>query len=157
MANRRVLLGGALAVITVVVWGIWNATSPTAGQLSVKDCSPDGPIAKLSVAIHGERFWRAQLADVTRQRHSAENWDAERANIRTKTADILRKSDEFISGIYEAHPGLKPTDAQLAAQRHRALADKIEEQENERIVSEYMRARVPILKQCEDIITAQVQ
>ena len=102
MANRRVLLGGALAVITVVVWAIWNATSPTAGQLSVKDCSPDGSIAKLSVAIHGERFWRAQLADVTRQRHSAENWDAERANIRTKTADILRKSDELISGIYEA-------------------------------------------------------
>jgi hypothetical protein len=121
-----------------------------------RTASPDGPIARLSVAIHGERFWRVQLADVTRQRQRAENWNAERADIRAKTDDILRKSEELINGIYKAHPGLTSTDAQLAAQHHRALADKIEEQENERIVSEYMRARVPVLKQCEDIITAQL-
>ena len=104
MANRstKILIAGGL----LVGWATW----PTAGQLSTTDCSPDGILAKLSSAIHGERFWRVQLADITHQRQSAENWDEERAKmLRTMTDDALRKAKEMLNAAYEKHPSLAPT------------------------------------------------
>jgi hypothetical protein len=108
MANRspKILIAGGLALTVLVGWATW----PTAGQLSTTDCSPDGIRAKLSSTIHGERFWRLQLADITRQRQIAENWDEERAKmLRAMTDDALRKAKEMLNAAYEKYPSLPPT------------------------------------------------
>jgi hypothetical protein len=107
MANRspKILIAGGLALTVLVGWATW----PAAGQLSTTDCSPDGILAKLSSTIHGERFWRLQLADITHQRQSAENWDEESAKMRTMTDDALRKAKEMLNAAYEKHPSLAPT------------------------------------------------
>jgi hypothetical protein len=104
--SPKILIAGGLALAVLVGWATW----PTAGQLSTTDCSPDGILAKLSSAIHGERFWRVQLADITRQRQVAANWDEERANmLRAMTDDALRKAKEMLKAAYEKHPSLAPT------------------------------------------------
>jgi len=108
MANwsTKILIAGGLALAVLVGWATW----PTAGQLSTTECSPNGILAKLSSAIHGERFWRLQLADITRQRQIAENWDEERAKmLRAMTDDALRKAKEMLNAAYEKHPSLAPT------------------------------------------------
>jgi hypothetical protein len=108
MANRspKILIAGGLALTVLVGWATW----PTAGQLSTTDCSPDGILAKLSSAMHGKRFWRLQLADITRQRQTAENWDEERAKmLRAMTDDALRKAKEMLNAAYEKYPSLPPT------------------------------------------------
>jgi hypothetical protein len=108
MANRspKILIAGGLALTVLVGWATW----PAAGQLSTTDCSPNGILAKLSIAIHGERFWRLQLADITHQRQSAEKWDEERAKmLRAMTDDALRKAKEMLNAAYKKHPSLAPT------------------------------------------------
>jgi hypothetical protein len=122
MANRspKILIAGGLALTVLVGWATW----PTAGQLSTTDCSPHGILAKLSSAIHGERFWSVQLADITHQRQIAENWDEESAKMGAMTDDALRKAKEMLNAAYEKYPSLAPT---------------------------------PVLKRCEEFITAQLQ
>jgi hypothetical protein len=108
MINRspKISIAGGLALAVLVGWATW----PTAGQLSTTDCSPDGILAKLSSAMHGERFWRLQLADITRQRQTAENWDEKRAKmLRAMTDDALRKAKEMLNAAYEKYPSLAST------------------------------------------------
>jgi hypothetical protein len=161
LANRfrkQALIASAL-VGTLVL-----ATLPTAHQISVESCSPDGLFAKLSAAIHGNSFWRVQLADIARRRQSAEHWDQNQAemrarvdNIARQAEEVVRQAEERLQSIREAHPSLTPTDAQLAAKRLRTLADKIEHDEADRTVSEFMRKQVPVLKQCEEAIIERLR
>lgn len=154
LANRfrkRALIASAL--VGTLVWATW----PTAHQINVESCSPDGLFAKLSAAIHGNPFWRVQLADIARRRQSAENWDQNQAAMRARIDDIVQQSEANLNAIREAHSSLAPSDAQLAAERLRILADKIEHDEADRTVSEFMRKQVPILKQCEEAIIARLQ
>jgi hypothetical protein len=148
------LIAGAL-ITGAFAWATW----PTAGQINIESCSPDGLFATLSAAVHGTTFWRAQLTDVSRRRESAENWDQNQADIQARIDDIARQSEENLNAIRKRYPSLAlpaPTDAQLAAKRLRALANKIEADEANHTVSEVMRKRAPVLKQCEETIVARL-
>jgi hypothetical protein len=154
LANRfrkRALIASALAGL--LVWATW----PAAGQLTIETCSPNGLFAKLSAAFHGNAFWRAQLADVARRRQRAENWEQNQADMQARVDDIVRQSNERLNAIREAHPNLTPSDTQLAAERLRTLADRIERDEADRTVSEFMRKQVPVLKRCEETIVARLR
>jgi len=140
----------------VLAWATW----PTADQIIVESCSPNGLFAKLSAAIYGNTFWRAQLADVARRRQTAENWDQYQAEMGARLDDVRRQSEANVNAILEAHPSAAlpaPTDSQLAAKHLRELADKIESDEADSTVTEIMRKRVPVLKRCEETIVARLQ
>jgi hypothetical protein len=128
-----------------------------ADQIKIESCSADGLVATLSAAIHGKAFWHVQLASVTRRRQNAENWDQNQADTQAQVDHIVRQSEERLNAIREAHPSLTPSDAQVAAERLRTLADKIEHDEADRTVSEFMRKQVPVLKQCEETIIARLR
>jgi hypothetical protein len=66
-SQKRAL--GTIAVVAILAWVTW----PTQGQLNPDTCTPNGLIPNLSLAIHGEEFWRVQLADIARRCRSAEN------------------------------------------------------------------------------------
>jgi hypothetical protein len=160
LANRfrtpaliAVALAGALAWATLA-WATW----PTGNQLNTESCLPIGLFAKLSAAVHGRTFWRAQLTDVARRLQSAEDWDQDQADWQARLDDVVRQSEANLNAIYEAHPSLAPpTDAQLAAKRLRTLADKVEHDEARRTASELMRKELPVLKRCEEIIIERLQ
>jgi hypothetical protein len=149
--RKRVLIAGAVA--GALAWATW----PAADQINVESCSPDGLFATLSAAIHGKAFWRVQLADIARRWQSAENWDQNHADMKARDDDIVRQSEEYLNAIREAYPSLRQSEAQVAAKRFRDLADKIERDEADRIVSEAMRKQATALKQCEEAIIARVR
>src|SRR5262245_60637307 len=106
---KPVLIVGALA--GALAWATW----PTADQIKIESCSPEGLVATLSAAIHGTAFWRAQLTDVSRRRQRAEKWDQIQADMQERVADmqervddIVRRSEENLKAIYERHPSLAP-------------------------------------------------
>jgi hypothetical protein len=143
------LIASALALAGVFTRATW----PTADQIKVESCSPDGVFATLSATIHGIAFWRAQLTDIARRRERAENWDQIQVDMQARVDDIIPQSEENLDIILEKHL----TDVQLAARRLRALADKIERDEANRVIGEAMRKQLPSLKQCEEIVTARLR
>jgi hypothetical protein len=149
---KQILIAGACTG-AALAWTTW----PAADQIKVDGCSSDGLFATLSAAIHGKAFWRVQLADIARRRQSAENWDQSQADMQARVDEIVRQSKERLNAIREAHPSLAPSDAQLAAERLRTLADKIEYDEANRTASEFMRTQAPLLKQCEEAIIARLR
>src|SRR5262245_11599101 len=98
--RKPVLTVGALA--GALAWATW----PTAGQIKIESCSPEGLFATLSAAIHGTAFWRAQLTDVSRRRQSAEKWDQIQADMHGRLDVIVRRSEENLNAIHERHPSL---------------------------------------------------
>lgn len=138
----------------ILAWGAWF-TWPGGGQIEVEKCSPGGLLASLSERMHGARFWRAQLPSVDLQLQKAENWDEYEANAQAQAADGDRKAREFLDTFYLEHPQFAPTAAQRAAERLRDRADRIEESESQRILSDFMRRDGVMLAQCRAIITAK--
>lgn len=134
--------------MALLTWSTW----PAANQINVQSCFPQGLWANLSAKIYGNWFWRTQLADVSDRRHAAETWDQNQARI----ADIIRQSEAKINAMVEQFPSLATTNADIAAMQLRSLADKIESEEANRIVSEMMRKRVPALQRCEAAIIERV-
>jgi hypothetical protein len=155
MANqsrKRALVASIVALAGVFAWVTW----PTADRLRLEDCSPNGLFARLSAAIHGDGFWRAQLAEIVGQRQRLEGWEGKQADTQATLDAAVRQSEEMMNALYRAHPELAPTDAQIAANRLRALADKIESDEANRILSEAMPRQIATLRHCEHHCPAKV-
>ena len=103
----------ASALVGVLAWATW----PTADQIIVESCSPDGLFAKLSAVIYGNTFWRAQLAGVARWRQSAENWDQVQTVMRARLDDIRRQSEANVNTFFEAHPNAAPPRSTIGPSR----------------------------------------
>jgi hypothetical protein len=142
----------AIGIALAFVWATW----PAEGQLNVASCSPDGLGARLSLAIHGDRFWRVQLAGVVNSRKFAENWDRNVEIQNAKMAEILGKSEATLNALYAKHPELAPPPPTQSEQvRH--LADEMERAEIARAVSKKMQERVPVLQRCEAEIAGMLR
>jgi hypothetical protein len=134
------------------VWLTW----PRTGQLKLDSCSPNGALAEISAMTHGNGFWRVQLDDIEGQRNLAENWDRNQAAIAARLAPIFAQIDDALAKIasqmaeiYKKYPDLAPNQAHQSAEQLRALADAIELADTERMVSEQMRKRLPVLRRCD--------
>jgi hypothetical protein len=136
----------------VLLWLTW----PTGGQLTTETCAPNGLIAGLSASIHGKGFWRTQMGDIRHQLDEAENWERTQAEIRQRveagTGEVIRGANEALAEIYREHPNLAPSQAQQFADRLRAQADAVERAEGDRLISEIIKRRLPVLRRCEVII-----
>jgi hypothetical protein len=163
LINNRV----KLAVLACVIGGVFLwLTWPTMGQLSVESCTPDTAIAKLSALIHGEGFWRVQLADIRYQRDEAENWDRTQAEKRQRISEILAQTDEVLrrqneemAETFRKYPRLAPSPEQQLAYRMQEQAEEMNAQavamelaKLESRLSEKMRKKVPVLQRCETLI-----
>jgi len=168
LINNRV----KLAVLACVIGGVFLwLTWPTFGQLSVENCTPDTAIAKLSALIHGDGFWRVQLADIRYQRDEAENWDRTQAEKRQRISEILAQTDEVLlrekewrTEMYRKYPSLAPSQERQLADRMRerteqmkAEADAVELGKFESMLSERMRKNVPVLQRCETLIREKLR
>jgi hypothetical protein len=141
-----------VALVGLLTWATW----PAEGQLDGATCSPNGLFAKLSAVLHGDAFWRVQLAGLAHSREIAENWDNSQADLEARTRAIVDQSKSSLNRISEAYPSLAPTEAHVAAQRLRDLADRIEIDEAKRVVSESMRRSATVLKACEETIATRL-
>ena len=144
--KRAILIVAAFGGL--VVWATW----PAEGQLDIATCLPNGVFAKLSAASRGDAFWRTQLAGLVRSRRAAENWDYAQAGIDA----FVEKSEARLNSIYEAHPQLAPSAAQIAAKRLRDLANKIEAEEAHRLIAEKMQVLANSIRKCQETIAARL-
>lgn len=151
MSPRSWKVFGAVAV--VIFWVTW----PGKDQVNPEDCSPRDMLARISANIHGGLFWQNQLAEIKHQRERAEGWDQYEADMRTKGADEEQKAREFLETFYENNPRAAPSPAQRAANALRARADRIEDAESQRFVSNFMRNEAAMFARCEEIITARIR
>ena len=142
----------SLSAVVALTWVTW----PGAGQLNIKDCSPNGMVANLSAVIHGNRFWSVQLGGIRESRQDVENWDQKQAEAKAMTENVLREAQARLAAIYERYPDLAPTSTEIASSHLRERADEMEEEEARQKISDLMRKQVPILRQCEDAIVAHL-
>jgi hypothetical protein len=153
LATPRGQVSAFLVLIGCLAWLTW----PTAGQLNVESCSPRGPIAGITVALHGNAFWRAQLEELSMRRRRAENYERTRTEVAAKLDEILRQAQARLDTLYATFPQLAPTHAQVATDALRARADAIETAEADMIANEFMQRLVEILARCEAIVTARLR
>jgi hypothetical protein len=154
-----ILAPGIFLVVLVLAWALW----PSIGEINNEDCNPKGIAAKLSAMIYGDKFWSIQLAGVRDDLFEAENWDRKQAEAQRKIDDIVRQFQPDLDAIqaqvdetYKQYPSLAPTSAEVEAQQLRERADEIEDDEARRLMSDYMRKQVPILRRCEDTIVTRL-
>lgn len=87
MSGRRLpLLAIVVALVVAAAWLTW----PSGGQLKLQTCQPGGALAQVSDWLHGNDFWKVQLADVQRRAAEAENWDERQAEIKRRLEVALR-------------------------------------------------------------------
>lgn len=153
LLNNRVKL--AVLACLIGVFFLW-LTWPTIGQLNVESCTPNTAIAKLSALIHGEGFWRVQLADIRHRLDENENWDRIQAENRRQISEIdevLRRDKVWVAEIYGKYPSLAPSPEAQLADRMRERAEQIKAEadavEFERVAQETMRKELPMLQRCE--------
>jgi hypothetical protein len=104
----------------------------------------------------------------------AERWDERQAEkqqqvealnkqIERQMEPVLQKADADLQSLYRAHPELAPSSEQIVADklsdeaaRIQAEADELELAGVRRMISERMRARLPLLIKCEQEIGAKI-
>ncbi len=143
------------AILIVVGLGLFAFYSwPREDQLDLATCSPKNAMASTSALVHGNRFWRLQLAEINKLIELTENWDARKNAVQP----ALDQADRTLEGIneqidkaYHDHPslGLPPN---RTAERLRQLADKIEADDADRWMRSKMEEQLPALKRCKSII-----
>jgi hypothetical protein len=148
-APNRLGIVIAAPVVVLLLWLTW----PSPGQLDAFNCNPKSVFGSLSARIYGERFWRAQLADVQAQAIRSEGWDAYRAQRKLEEQSGIAMAREASAELYIAHPELAPSPAQQA-QRLRDAADAIEERESDQIVSDFFMREAAAARRCEAAILA---
>ena len=144
MSSRKQIVLAA-GIIGLLAWVTW----PADGQLNASICAPDGFVAKVSAALHGNAFWRAQLAALEAERRLAETWEDIQAEFKARMERILEKADEKLDSLVATHPERARTDADTRAKKLRRAA---EPKERDRAVREFMTTRTRVLAQCEERI-----
>jgi len=147
--------------------GIFAAwlTWPTAGQLELESCSPNGAVAELSAYVHGKGFWRAQLGDIGHQRDEAENWDRTQAEqrrqiseVQAQTDEVLQREKDWLATFYapsqehQLAEQLRDRAAQMMAQ-----ADDLEMKKYNRLAQEKIQKQLPILRRCQEFINKKLR
>ena len=153
-----ILIVGLIAGLMVGLLGLvgW-VTWPSAGQLDVLRCVPDGAVARFSAKLYGPLFWRSQLGAVEAERRLAEGWDRLQAEIETRMERILSQNADELNSLYASHPELAPTPAELETSRAQEAGEANEGLARRKQLSEFMAARARSLAACEREIRARME
>ena len=141
-----IIVGLFVGLLGLVGWVTW----PSAGQLDVLRCVPDGAVARFSAKLYGPLFWRSQLGPVEAERRLAEGWDRLQAEIETRMERILSQNADELNSLYASHPELETSRAQEAGEANEGLARRKQ-------LSEFMAARARSLATCEREIRARME
>jgi hypothetical protein len=145
----------AFAFIVFIIFIFKLTSSP--GQIVVnQEGEIQGLFNMLRESVQGKRFWRDQAKEISKKLEWEVTEPERQAEWDRKTEELERELDRELEELYRDSPNLKPSRAELLAERLREEADRIEQAELDRELEQLRLEGIEDLRVLLEVVKAKL-